>query len=286
MDDVEWGDLKVFLAVAQTGGLTPAARHLGISPPTIGRHVARLEAALGQQLFERGAKGYTLSPAGADLLAHAAPMEEVAAGIARWRDGRADRKTVRVSAGSWMSHFLARHWQELHAQDDPFTLALVGAEEQVDIGKHQADIGIRNAQPTERSLARQALGPVAFAAYAKPGSDPTGWIASTASTPSAHWLHLHHGGDVVSRANSPRLVLDLCRAGAGRAVLPCFVGDKKIQIERASGIIDDLTHTQWLAVHQEGRHQSAVRVVTQRIKVLVTRHADLFSGKIPASETH
>ena len=43
---LDWSLVRSFLAVAETGSLSAAARALGSSQPTLGRHVAALEAAL------------------------------------------------------------------------------------------------------------------------------------------------------------------------------------------------------------------------------------------------
>ena len=60
MNDIarlDWSLVRSFLAVAETGSLSAAARALGSSQPTLGRHVAALEAALGVALFERRRRG-------------------------------------------------------------------------------------------------------------------------------------------------------------------------------------------------------------------------------------
>jgi DNA-binding transcriptional LysR family regulator len=59
--NMEWDDLKHFLAVARSGSLTEAARSLKTSAATVGRRVAELEDRLGARLFERSQAGYTLS---------------------------------------------------------------------------------------------------------------------------------------------------------------------------------------------------------------------------------
>ncbi|MDP1346534.1 helix-turn-helix domain-containing protein, partial [Klebsiella pneumoniae] len=48
-----WDWLRTLLAVLREGTLSGAARALGLTQPTVGRHVAALEAQLGQPLFTR-----------------------------------------------------------------------------------------------------------------------------------------------------------------------------------------------------------------------------------------
>ena len=75
MDDFDWNLVKSFLAVAETGSLSAAARRLKASQPTLGRHMAELEGRLGVTLFERLPRGMALTNAGTALLDHARPYQ-------------------------------------------------------------------------------------------------------------------------------------------------------------------------------------------------------------------
>jgi DNA-binding transcriptional LysR family regulator len=273
---VNWDDIRIFLAVAQAGGLTGAAGGRNGSPATLGRHIARLEEAIGENLFIRSATGYALTPAGEGLRAHAEAMEEAALGVDRWQSGLNGTQAVRISAGSWMSLFFARNVAALNGPEDAFRLDFVSAEARLDIARRQADIGLRNARPVEAGLAGKALGEVAFAAYRSRQSTVNVWIQSAASTPSARWVESHHGEEIAMEANSPRLVMDLCQSGAGLAVLPCFVGDTNPLLERASAPIEALTHRQWLVLHHETRHQPNIRRVVRRLEALLQKNRELF----------
>src|SRR6478672_3135641 len=80
---MDWGDVRVFLAIAREGTLAAAARRLGQSQPTMGRRLRALEQALGQTLFQRTAEGFVPTEEGAAVLGHAERMEEEALGFAR-----------------------------------------------------------------------------------------------------------------------------------------------------------------------------------------------------------
>ena len=75
MQDLNWNDIRVFLAVARTGQVGRAARMLKLDPTTLSRRIKRLEGSLEQTLFERTRDGQTLTEAGEALLAKAEPME-------------------------------------------------------------------------------------------------------------------------------------------------------------------------------------------------------------------
>lgn len=63
-----WDELRTALAVARLGTVSAAAAQLGLHRATVVRHVEVLEEALGGRLFQRHARGYTPTDAGADLL--------------------------------------------------------------------------------------------------------------------------------------------------------------------------------------------------------------------------
>jgi DNA-binding transcriptional LysR family regulator len=276
---MDWDDLKLFVLVARLGGLSAAARAAGLSPPTLGRRLQALEASLGRHLFERRASGYVLTADGRELLAHAEPVEAAMLGVERWRDQGAAERTVRVSAGTWTSRFLAQHIGEIVEPGDAFRLQLLSAEARLDIGRRAADIGLRNRRPEEAWLAGQRVGQVAYAVY-RPAADPAParFVAATdLITPTSQWLRAHYGDAIAVEVSSPRLVLDLVRAAAGRAVLPCFVGDAEPGLVRLE-TIPEITSESWLVMHHEERHDPAVHTVARRIARLLRAHRAAFLG--------
>ena len=68
--DIE--ELRTFVEVADAGGVSPAARRLGVSKSIVSRRLARLEEALGAQLLARTTRGAALTEAGAIFREHAA----------------------------------------------------------------------------------------------------------------------------------------------------------------------------------------------------------------------
>src|SRR3546814_11972375 len=75
MLDVNWGDLRGFLALARKGRLALAAVATGLDPTTIGRRIGRRETALDARLFELGPQGHILTARGRALLPAAETAE-------------------------------------------------------------------------------------------------------------------------------------------------------------------------------------------------------------------
>jgi DNA-binding transcriptional LysR family regulator len=287
MKNIDWQDIKFFVAVARGGGLTPASQSLEASPATVGRRMLSLERQLARKLFVRRQSGYELTPDGRKLLSIALSMEADSRPIEAWLEAEHRRPAVRLSTGTWTSNFICENFSRLWTPNDPFCLALHTTELRLDIARREVDIGIRSHKPEEPSLAVRKTGEVAHAAFRArqaAGSSRSKWIAivsEQALTQSTRWVSEQPDLDIVAWANTPRTLYDMVRAGIGNGVIPCFAGDRDPMLERASAPMPLLLQEQWLVMHDEGRHDPHVRTVIDRLADLLIEHASLFSGLRP-----
>ena len=99
-----WDLYRSFLAVLRLGSLSAAARTLGLTQPTLGRHIAELESALGQPLFVRSQTGLSPTEAAQSLAPSAEAMEAAAAAFLRTASGGLDdaKGIVRVTASEFV----------------------------------------------------------------------------------------------------------------------------------------------------------------------------------------
>ncbi len=283
---IDWDDLRLFLDVARLGGLSAATGTTKRSAATLGRRVTALERQIGEPLFHRAHSGYTLTRAGEELLRRAEEVESAMRSLTRWRDGEIGDRVVRISAGAWTTDFLARQIDQLWSATDPFRLEFVTAYEKIDIGRRNADIGIRSERPTETNLAGQQVGRVAHALYSGRklinGVEAglfVGMGGDGANLQSSRWLMARHGDRIATRGNDAHSVRELVAAGAGLTVLPCFAGDSDERLVRiVAAPIPELETEQWLVSHHEERHSREVRTVLDRIGRLLRAHAPLFAG--------
>ena len=81
--DISWDDARLFLAIAETGSFSGAARRLRIGQPTVSRRLAALEYAVGATLFRRSVDGAALTAAGERLVLPAKKMAEWAGELHR-----------------------------------------------------------------------------------------------------------------------------------------------------------------------------------------------------------
>ena len=108
-----WELYRSFLSVLKEGSLSGAARALGITQPTVGRHIAALEQALGVALFTRSQVGLNPTEAALGLRTYAETMESTAASLERaataQRRRRARRGACVGERGDWRRSAAAHH---------------------------------------------------------------------------------------------------------------------------------------------------------------------------------
>lgn len=125
----ELDSLALLLEVAETGSLGRAAARHGVSQPAVSARMRGLEGLVGFPVLARGARGSTLTTAGAlladwarDVLDAAAVLE---AGIASLRADRAAR--LRVAASLTVAEYLLPGWLVRLAAEHPETAVRLDA---------------------------------------------------------------------------------------------------------------------------------------------------------------
>jgi DNA-binding transcriptional LysR family regulator len=282
--NLDWEDLRLFLAVAKAGGLAGAAQATGVSAATLGRRVTALEKSLNVRLVEREARGYRLTAAGQELLIQLDAMDQSARAIDLWRQGGGTRRRIRISAGDWTMRLLLDHLDALWSPELDWRPEFLADPRDRDIARRRIDIGVRNRRPEQEWLAGRKVGTVEFAVYqatSVPPGQEIGWVGlveEEAGFPTATWIREHHGEDVIVTLNKATYALALVRKGQVRMVLPCFVGDGFDDLERVSEPIEELKTDRWLVMHQDERHEPELRQAISALAKLLKQNPILTSG--------
>lgn len=174
MDELEarepgWELYRTFLEVLREGSLSAAARSLGLTQPTVGRHIDALEAALGRSLFVRTQRGFSptdvaeaLRPYAESLAATSAALLRVAAG-----QGGGVRGTVRVTASDLIAvEVLPSILGRLQARHPELTVELVPSNRVEDLLHRASDIAVRMLRPTQGALVARHIGRIEIGLYA------------------------------------------------------------------------------------------------------------------------
>ena len=151
----DWNQVRAFLATAEEGSLSAAARALGQTQPTLSRQVAALEEELGITLFERAGRAMALTTAGMELLEHVRDMADAANRISLSASGQSQTVEGRVviTATETMA---ARHLppiiKKIHQAAPNIQIDILPSNEVQDLTRREADISIRHARPEQPDL--------------------------------------------------------------------------------------------------------------------------------------
>lgn len=169
MSNFDWQLVPSFLAAHEQGSLLGAARVLGISQPTVGRHVALLESQLGTALFERTGRGLIATPAAQRLADAARVMEAGAQSLLRGAQQSHSTLSgsVRLSASQPVAcHLLPPLLARMRSELPGIQVELVASNAVSDLLRREADIAIRMVRPTQGSLVARRIGQGQVAACA------------------------------------------------------------------------------------------------------------------------
>jgi DNA-binding transcriptional LysR family regulator len=164
-----WDELRTFVEVSRDGSLSGAARRLGLTQPTVGRHIDALEAALGLTLFTRSPRGLTPTPAALALEPHVEAMATAAAALGRAASGEAaaDRGAVRVTASDVIGcEVLPPILAAFHAAHPGIAIELALSNRSADLARRDADIAVRMVRPTQSGLVARRIGASRIGLYA------------------------------------------------------------------------------------------------------------------------
>jgi DNA-binding transcriptional LysR family regulator len=234
METIDLQALRVFVAVAESGSFSGAARQLGITKGTVSRAVAALEASTGSELVHRTTRHVALSTAGVALYERAAPHLLALAEAATRLPEREARPSgiLRVTAPTDIGQILLPEVMARYTRRYPdVRVELVLTSARLDLMKEGLDVAIRGVPRLDdagrmRKLIGGSLGVYASPGYLarrgaprKVGADGHDWVIQTAVQRTA-------------KVRTPRVVVndflvarDLLRAGCGVGVLPTMVGE-------------------------------------------------------------
>lgn len=158
--DPHWDDLRIFLAVAREESLSGAAKLLRLDPATVGRRIARLEAAVEVPLFVKSPHGYKLSAAGERLLMHGEAAEQAVRAGLDTLDGASERLsgTFRIGAPDGCANYLLPQvCARIGAENPDLDIQIVALPRVVNLSRREADMAITVSPPSAGQLLVQKI---------------------------------------------------------------------------------------------------------------------------------
>ncbi len=277
----DWGLLPTFLAALDRGSLLGAARQLGISQPTAGRHIAELEAQLGKALFERTGRGLKATALALELAGPARAMQTGALALAdRLLDTQSQQTgTVRLTASQPVACFLLPPLlMQLRQALPAIQIELEVSNTVSNLLQREADIAVRMVRPEQSSLVARRIADVSLSACAS-----TAYLArrgtpvQPAELPQHELIGYDQQDDMlrgfaamgfpVTREHFALRTDDLIaswqavRAGLGVGFTADYVIRTDPAVQRILPMLALPSLPVWLTVHREIRNNGRIRAV-------------------------
>lgn len=277
----DWNQVRAFLATAEEGSLSAAARALGLTQPTLGRQVTALEAHLGVTLFERAGRGLVLTSSGRDLLDHVRAMGEAATRIALVAAGRAEGVAGKVcisASDAIAAYVLPDLMAELCDLAPEIDIEILATNSISDLLRREADIAIRHVRPKDPELVAKLIRDGQAHLYAAPaflrryGRPQT--VADLADLPFIGMANpdrmaealIQFGVPITTRnfrlySESTVAGWELVRRGLGVGVMAEEIALRTTGVERIVPSFPSIPVQTWLTTHRELHTSKRIRVV-------------------------
>jgi DNA-binding transcriptional LysR family regulator len=169
MADPSWDLYRTFLGVLEHGSLSGAARELGLTQPTVGRHRAALARAVGAELFTRSQTGLNPTDLAVELRPYAAALASTTAALLRAASAKTNEiaGTVRVSASEVVAvEVIPPILAGLQDRHPGLRIELSASDEVEDLLHREADIAVRMAEPSQSALVVRRIGGIPVGLFA------------------------------------------------------------------------------------------------------------------------
>lgn len=277
----DWNQVRAFLATAEEGTFSAAARALKTTQPTIGRQITELETRLGVTLLERSVRGPELTAAGRDLLEHVRAMAEAATLISLAADGQSHSVAgeVTITATDLFSAVsLPPMLAPLRETAPGVRIRLVAANDVRNLIQREADIAIRHVRPQEPELIARYIGDLYAGLYAS-----TSYLdrAGRPRHPSDARAHAFIGPlelpqfidalvgfglpvtaeNMVFTSDSWVVIWEMLKAGHGISILPHVLCEDVSGLEPVLPDLPPMPFPVWLVTHRELQTSPRIRIV-------------------------
>ncbi|MFK7942642.1 MAG: LysR family transcriptional regulator [Paracoccaceae bacterium] len=281
----DWNHVRAFLATAEEGSFSGAARALKSTQPTVGRQISELEARLGVTLVERSVRGLTLTDAGRDLLEHVRAMGEAATLISMSASAHAQEVSgeVAVTATDLLSAaILPKVLAPLRRDAPGIRVCIVASNETQNLNKREADIAIRHVRPNQPDLIARHVGNFRANLYAA-----TSYLDSAGRPRAPHDIADHafvsspdpdrlipalqnmgipvRAENFVMNSQNGVVVWELLKSGFGMAMLPEILCEAEPGVEMVLSSLPFLEFPIWLVTHRELQTSQRIRVVFDQL---------------------
>lgn len=277
----DWSQAQAFLATAETGSFSGAAGRLGLSQPTVGRHVAALESDLGILLFDRVGKSLALTDNGLALVEHVKAMKDAAdlLSLAAMGQDKTIAGPVSITASDvFCAYILPPIIERIRRAYPEVNVEIVSTNAVQDLRRREADIAIRHVHPKHPDLYAKRLRTAQCKLYgATSYLDQLGRPATVKDiSESATFIGDNSGGVLQMltglgvpvtpsqfsiTANSGVAIWELVKRGVGLAVMFKDLADITPEVEVILPTEVSADVPLWLVTHSELKTNARIRAI-------------------------
>lgn len=277
----DWNLHRTFLAVLQQGSLSGAARQLGLTQPTVARHIDALEQAIAGDLFLRTARGLSPTEMAIQLKPYAESLAATAGAMMRAASGVAGdvRGTVRLTASEIFGvEHLPPILTKLRQRHPKLVVELVLSNTVDDLLSRESDIAVRNVEPTQAALIARRLPSIALGLHAHrdylvrrgmpasvadlPEHDLIGFDRETPAIRSlAERFPSFARSTFALRADSDLAQLAAIRAGFGIGICQVPIARRDSNLVRVLPTVVNVELGVWIVMHEDLRSSARCRRV-------------------------
>jgi DNA-binding transcriptional LysR family regulator len=292
---LSWDEFRLVKSIAEARSLVGAAERLGVNHSTVFRRLAAVESAVGARLFERARAGYEPTAAGEEMIALAITMAESVQEFERRVAGRDVKPTGELTVtmpGAVGLHLMPGIVAEFRAQHPGVVITLILSNQMLDLSRRDADVAIRlTNDPPETLVGRRICtgrwalyrrGDTAAALDVEPIESTAfiGFGGNMGPMSARRWIEANiDPGRIVARANSTHCMLELARQGVGAALLPCFLGDRMLDLMRVGYLLPELDAGLWMLTHSDLRRAARVRAFMEFTGAELAKHRRAIEGE-------
>ncbi|TFL15945.1 LysR family transcriptional regulator [Jannaschia formosa] len=289
--NTSWDLVRSFLGVLEHGSLSGAARALGLTQPTLARHIAQLESDLGRSLFTRSPQGLSptadaerLKPYGEAMAAAAEAMVRAASGDEKTLSG-----VVRIAASDVIgTEVLPEILRGLTMAHPNLAVELVLSNSSADLLRRDADIAVRMIRPTQKALIARRAGLIRLGLFAH-----RDYLALRGMPKRIEDLHEHAvigfdrdpsgpaildaiGGGLRRDMFTYRIDNQIAQIAAIRAA--CGPGIVQVKLAERSGLVRlfqdeiNLSLEAWITMHEDLRNDPRMRLAFDHLYEGMSRH--------------
>ncbi|MGR3436924.1 MAG: LysR family transcriptional regulator [Shimia sp.] len=280
-----WDEIRTAFQVARLGTVSGAAEVLGVHHATVIRHIDALEKRLGVKLFQRHARGYTATEAGADLLQVATTTDDQFTQLAGRLRGRGSSVTgdLVVTSLATLSPMLAPALASFRADHPELTIRYLTGNRLFRLEYGEAHVAVRAGpapdQPDNvvQPFATQRLAMYASRAYLDRYGpvDLEGDLSGhtfvghdeASKAPFDIWLRANVPHERIGyRTQDNRSLEDAVVAGGGIGFVPVLQARKDPTLVEVAPPRDEWTAPLWLVTHVDLHRTAKVQAFLTHLK--------------------